>query len=79
VPSLTRNIFTVCLNPTRSGLGLWPLWELRPSPPETVKKHGGQSSPAERLNGKCDADKWLENLLVSGSMNGVEQDPQNPL
>jgi hypothetical protein len=31
------------------------------------------------LNGKRYADNWLENLLVSGSMNGVEQDPQNPL
>jgi hypothetical protein len=25
------------------------------------------------------ADDWLENLLVSGSMNDVEQDPQNQL
>lgn len=55
------------------------LWNFCPSSPETVKKHGGQSSPAERLNGKCYADNWLENLLVSGSMNGVEQIPQNPL
>jgi len=55
------------------------LWNFCPSSPETVKKHGGQSCPAERLNGKCYADNWLENLLVSGSMNGVEQDPQNPL
>ena len=49
------------------------LWNLCPSSPQTVKKHGGQSCPAERLNGKCYADNWLENLLVSGSMNGVEQ------
>src|SRR5918992_1501054 len=55
------------------------LWNFCPSSPETVKKHGGQSCPAERLNGKCYADNWLENLLVSGSMNGVEHDPQNPL
>jgi hypothetical protein len=55
------------------------LWNFCPSSPETVKKHGGQSCPAERLNGKCYADNWLENLLVSGSMNGVEQVPQNPL
>jgi hypothetical protein len=55
------------------------LWNFCPSSPETVKKHGGQSCPAERLNGTCYADNWLENLLVSGSMNGVEQDPQNPL
>jgi hypothetical protein len=55
------------------------LWNFCPSSPETMKKHGGQACPAERLNGKCYADNWLENLLVSGSMNGVEQDPQNPL
>jgi hypothetical protein len=50
-----------------------------PSSPQTVKKHDGQAGPAERLNGKWYADNWLENLLVSGSMNGVEQAPQNPL
>ena len=55
------------------------LWNFCPSSPETVKKHGGRSCPAERLNGRCYADNWLENLLVSGSMNGVEQVPQNPL
>jgi hypothetical protein len=55
------------------------LWNFCPSSPETVKKHGGQACPAERLNGKGYADNWLENLLISGSMNGVEQDPQNPL
>jgi len=55
------------------------LWNFCPSSPQTVKKHGGRSCPAERLNGKRYADNWLENLLVSGSMNGVEQDPQNPL
>jgi hypothetical protein len=55
------------------------LWNFCPSSPETVRRHGGQSCPAERLNGKCYADNWLENLLVAGSMNGVEQDPQNPL
>jgi hypothetical protein len=50
-----------------------------PSSPETVRKYAGQVCPAERLNGKRYADNWLENLLISGSMNGVEQDPQNPL
>jgi hypothetical protein len=55
------------------------LWNFCPSSPQTVKKYGGQSCPAERLNGRCYADNWLENLLVSGSMNGVEQVPQNPL
>lgn len=55
------------------------LWNFCPSSPATVKKHSGKLSPAERLNGKCYAENWLENLLVSGSMNGVEQVPQNPL
>ena len=55
------------------------LWNFCPSSPETVKKYAGQACPAERLNGKRYAENWLENFLVSGSMNGVEQDPQNPL
>jgi hypothetical protein len=55
------------------------LWHFWPSSPETVRKYAGQACPAERLNGKRYADNWLENLLVSGSMNGVEPDPQNPL
>ena len=55
------------------------LWNFCPSSPQTVRKHAGQACPAERLSGKRYADNWLENLLVCGSMNGVEQDPQNPL
>jgi hypothetical protein len=55
------------------------LWNFCPSSPQTVRKHAGQACPAERLNGKRYADNWLENLLASGSMSGVEQDPQNPL
>ena len=55
------------------------LWNFCPSSPQTVRKYAGQACPAERLNGKRYAENWLENLLVSGSMNGVEQDPQNPL
>lgn len=55
------------------------LWNFCPSSPQTVRKHAGQACPAERLNGKRYADNWLENLLVCGSMNGVERDPQNPL
>jgi hypothetical protein len=51
------------------------LWNFCPSSPQTVRKHAGQVCPAERLNGKRYADNWLENLLVCGSMNGVEQDP----
>src|SRR5437868_14491647 len=55
------------------------LWNFCPSSPQTVRKHAGQVCPAARLNGTRYADNWLENLLVCGSMNGVEQDPQNPL
>ncbi len=46
------------------------LWNFCPSSPATVKKYGGQLSPAERLNSKRYADCWLENLLDSASMNG---------
>ena len=42
-----------------------------PSSPITVKKYGNQLSPAERLNAKRYADNWLENLLISSSMNGT--------
>ena len=55
------------------------LWNFCPSSPGTVSKYHGQACPAERLNGKRYAENWLENLLISGSMNGVEMDQQNPL
>jgi len=55
------------------------LWNFCPSSPATVKKYHGQRCPAERLNGKRYADNWLENLLVSGSMNGLRHHQQNPL
>jgi hypothetical protein len=55
------------------------LWNFCPSSPITVKKHGGQLSPAERLNAKRYADNWLENLLISASMNGTSGYQQNPL
>ena len=63
---------------SRVRAGAW-LWHCCPASPQTVRNHAGQACPAARLNGKRYADKWLENLLVCGSMNGVEQDPQNPL
>jgi hypothetical protein len=44
-----------------------------------VKPYKGQACPAERLNGKRYADNGLESLLISGAMNGVEMDQQNPL
>jgi len=55
------------------------LWNFCPSSPRTVKKYHGQRCPAERLNGKRYADNWLENLLISGSMNGLRRYQQNPL
>jgi len=55
------------------------LWNFCPSSPQTVKKHRGQACPAERLNHKCYSQNWLENLLISGSMNGIRYHQQNPL
>lgn len=55
------------------------LWNFCPSSPITVQKHDGKLSPAERLNKKRYADNWLENLLVSSSMNGSSGYQQNPL
>lgn len=55
------------------------LWNFCPSCPATVKKHGGQLSPAERLNNRCYDDVWLVNLLISASMNGTSGYQQNPL
>ena len=46
------------------------LWNFCPSSPQTVSKYRGQTCPAERLTGTRYADNWLENLLVSASMNG---------
>jgi hypothetical protein len=63
----------------RRGRALALLWHFCPSSPVTVKKYQGQRCPAERLNGKRYADNWLENLLVSGSMNGLRHHQQNPL
>ncbi len=51
------------------------LWNFYPSSPITVKKHDGKISPAERLNSRRYADNWLENLLISSSMNGHQQNP----
>jgi hypothetical protein len=55
------------------------LWNFCPSSPHTIKKHHGRQCPSERLNDKWYANHWLENLLASGSMNGVQHHQQNPL
>ena len=54
------------------------LWNFCPSSPRTVRKHEGQMCPAERLNGHRYDDNWLENLLVSASMNGYRDCQPNP-
>ena len=68
-----RNVFVMRVR------ALALLWNFCPSSPGTVRKYHGQACPAERLNGKRYAENWLENLLISGSMNGVEMDQQIPL
>ena len=50
-----------------------------PSNPLTVKKYGGIRSPAERLNGFCYHENWLQNLLISASLGGFRGAPPNPL
>ena len=55
------------------------LWNFCPSSPATIKKHNGKSCPSERLNGKRYDDIWLNNLLVSASMNGNSGYQLNPL
>ena len=64
----------------RQGVRGWAiLWNFTPSSPATVKKYGGKLSPAERLNNSRYSDNWLENLLISASMNGTSGYQQNPL
>lgn len=55
------------------------LWNFCPSSPQTIKKYQGKSCPAVRLNNKYYSENWLENLLISGSMNGTRHHQQNPL
>ena len=55
------------------------LWNFCPSSPQTVRKYQGQHCPSERLNAQRYADSWLENLLISASMNGLQPHQQNPL
>jgi len=50
-----------------------------PSNPYTVKVHGGLKSPAERINGFCYHENWLQNLQISASLGGYRYRPPNPL
>jgi hypothetical protein len=50
-----------------------------PSNPQTVKKHDGYLSPAERLNRFRYHDTWLHNLLISASLGGYRSPPLKPI
>lgn len=52
----------------------WALLQnFRPWGPEAVRGNDGWRSPAERLNGHCYHDDWLQNLLVSASLGGYRR------
>lgn len=58
----------------------WSLiYNFAPSCPATRKKYNGLASPAERLNRFRYSDVWLENLLISGSLQARYGPPPNPL
>jgi hypothetical protein len=58
------------------GIRGWALiYNFAPSCPETRKRHGGGKCPAERLNGFRYRENWLENLLVSASLQGIQPLP----
>ncbi len=62
------------------GIRGWALiYNFAPSCPATRKKYHGLASPAERLNGFRYSDLWLENLLISGSLQARYGPPPNPL
>ena len=67
-------------NSAQFGIRGWALIQnFAPSCPYTMKKYNGQKSPAERLNEFRYSDNWLENLLISGSLQARYGPPQNPL
>ena len=56
----------------------WALiYNFAPSNPQTVKRHNGQQSPAERLNQFQYHECWLQNLFISASLGGYRSPPQN--
>ncbi|MBF0290190.1 MAG: hypothetical protein HQM14_20430 [SAR324 cluster bacterium] len=56
----------------------WALiYNFAPSNPQTVKWHNGWQSPAERLNKFHYHECWLQNLLISSSLGGFRDPPQN--
>jgi hypothetical protein len=48
------------------------------NPRTIMKKDGGWTSPAEKLNRRRYHDCWLENLLISASLRGIRVHPPNP-
>lgn len=55
------------------------LWNFAPWQKATTRKNQGWRSPAERLNRHRYHESWLENLLISASLNGYRcPQPQNP-
>jgi hypothetical protein len=46
------------------------LWNFAPWHPQVARQQGGWRSPAERLNQHRYHECWLQNLLVSASLNG---------
>ncbi len=63
-----------------SGIRGWALiHNFAPSNPYTVMMHDGLKSPAERINGFCYHENWLQNLQISASLRGYRGHPPNPL
>ena len=54
------------------------LWNFAPWSPATARANGDWRCPAERLNQHRYHDDWLQNLLISASLGGYRQAPQNP-
>jgi hypothetical protein len=54
----------------------WALiYNFTPSNPMTIKSILGKKSPADRLNGFSYHDNWLENLLISASLQRFRPTP----
>lgn len=55
------------------------LWNFTPWHPATARKNDGWRCPAERLNRHRYHDCWLQNLMISASLDGYRcPRPQNP-
>lgn len=57
------------------------LWNFAPWSPASTRANQGWQCPAARLNRHQYHDNWLQNLLISASLDGYHncrQEPQNP-